>query len=250
MTTEALYDRIGVGYAQYRRTDARWAAAIEQALGSARTVINVGAGTGSYEPEGRAVLAVEPSATMIGQRPAGSAPAIRAFAEDLPVPDDWADAAMAVLAVHHWTDWRRGLAELRRVASLQVVLAADTRQHADFWFARDYVPELAEFELTRLSAPQIAAELGAHTVVPLPLAADFSDGVYPAYWRRPEAYLDPQIWCSASALAQVDPAALARGVRRLRADLESGRWHENYRELLSLDEYDAGFCLLVAGSLP
>lgn len=250
MTSHTLYDRIGIGYARGRRTDPRWMTAIDQALGSARTVINVGAGAGSYEPADREVLAIEPSAEMIGQRPAGSAPVLQAAAEDLPVLDGYAEAAMAVLTVHHWSDWRRGLAEMRRVAPLQIVLAADTGKHAEHWLARDYIPELAAFELTRRSATEIAEEMGAHTVVPLPLPADFSDSVWPAHWRRPGAYLDPEVRRSASALNQVDPGAVDRGIERLRIDLASGRWHDRYGYLLNQEEFDAGFCLIVAGHLP
>ncbi|WP_257901056.1 class I SAM-dependent methyltransferase [Saccharothrix obliqua] len=220
-------------------------AAVVAALGDARTIIDVGAGTGSYEPDGRVVLAVEPSTGMIRQRPPTAGPAVRAVAEALPVRDNAADAALAVLTVHHWTDWRRGLAELRRVAPRRVVLAYDTRLHVDFWFVREYVPEIAELELGRPSAPDIAHELGAESVTPLPLPWDFTDGVFPAYWRRPTAYLDPRVRRACSALAQTDPAAVERGVRRLREDLATGRWHERHRELLALDHWDAGFRLIV-----
>lgn len=241
-----LYDTIGTGYASGRRTDPRWMTAITAALGDARSVLDVGAGTGSYEPADRTVLAVEPSAAMIGQRPIGSAPAVRAVAEALPVCDGGADAALAVLTVHHWTDWRRGIAELRRVAPLRVVLAYDTQRHADFWFVREYVPEIAALELSRPPLPDIAAELGAESVLPLPLPWDFTDGVFPAYWRRPEAYLDPGVRQSCSALAQVDGLAVERGVHRLRADLDNGRWHARHGDLLDADEYDAGFRLIVS----
>ncbi|MGA6167216.1 methyltransferase domain-containing protein [Amycolatopsis magusensis] len=242
----ALYDRIGTGYSLGRRTDPRWMAETVAALGDARSIIDVGAGTGSYEPPDRTVLAVEPSAEMVRQRPAGASPAVRALAEALPVRDRAADAALAVLTVHHWTDWRGGLAELRRIAPRQVVLAYDTRLHAEFWFVREYVPEIADLERGRPSAPDIAAELDAESVLPLPLPWDFTDGVFPAHWRRPAAYLDPRVRRACSALAQTDPAAVERGVRRLREDLDSGRWHEQHRDLLALDRWDAGFRLIVA----
>ncbi|AXB41792.1 class I SAM-dependent methyltransferase [Amycolatopsis albispora] len=244
----ALYDRIGEGYALGRRTDPRWLTPILDALGPARTVADIGAGTGSYEPADRPVFAVEPSPSMIRQRPPHASPAVRAVAEALPFRDRAIDAAMAVLTVHHWTGWRAGLAELRRIAPRQVVLAYDTRRHAGFWFVREYVPEIAALELGRPSADDIAGELGADRVLPLPVPWDFTDGVFPAYWRRPAAYLDPGVRRSCSALAQTDPAAVERGIRRLRADLDSGRWHERHRDLLALDEWDAGFRLIVAGS--
>ena len=241
-----LYDDIGVGYSLGRRADPRWAAPILAALGDAQSVVNVGAGTGSYEPSDRRLLAVEPSAEMIRQRPSGSAPAVRAGAEQLPLRDGTVDAALAVLTVHHWTDWRRGLAELRRVSARRVVVAYDTRVHCEFWFVRDYLPEIADRELGRPSADDIAAELDAVRVVPLLVPWDFADGVFPAHWRRPDAYLDPRVRRACSALAQSDPAAVERAVRKLRADLDSGRWHERNRDLLDLDDWDAGFRLIVS----
>jgi SAM-dependent methyltransferase len=240
------YDEIGVGYALGRRTDPRWLAPVLSALGSAASVLDVGSGTGSYEPPSRKVVAVEPSAEMIRQRAPEAAPVVRAVAEALPFASGTFDAALAVLTVHHWPDWRRGLAELRRVASRQVVLAYDTARHSDFWFVREYVPEVAALEASRPSAPEIAAELGATSVTELPVPWDFTDGVFPAYWRRPEAYLDPAVRQSCSALAQTSPAAVDRGIARLRADLESGRWQAEHAELLDLPEWDAGFRLIVA----
>ncbi|MEJ2857919.1 MULTISPECIES: class I SAM-dependent methyltransferase [unclassified Saccharothrix] len=220
--------------------------AISNALGTARSVVNVGAGTGNYEPHDRAVVALEPSTEMIRQRRPGVGPAVRAVAEALPLRDHAADAALAVLTVHHWSDWRAGLAELRRVAPRRVVLAYDTQRHTQYWFVREYVPEIADLELTRPSADDIAHELGADSVTPLPLPWDFTDGVFPAYWRRPEAYLDPRVRRACSALAQTDPDAVERGIRRLREDLDSGRWHEVHRDLLGLDQWDAGFRLIVS----
>ncbi|MGW3958535.1 class I SAM-dependent methyltransferase [Amycolatopsis sp. NPDC005003] len=240
------YDEIGVGYALGRRTDPRWLAPLLSALGPAASVLDVGSGTGSYEPPSRRVVAVEPSAEMIRQRSPEAAPVVRAVAEALPFASGTFDAALAVLTVHHWPDWRAGLAELRRVASRQVVLAYDTARHSDFWFVREYVPEVAALERSRPSAPEIAEYLGAASVVPLPVPWDFTDGVFPAYWRRPEAYLDPAVRRSCSALAQTSPAAVTRGIDRLRADLESGRWHADHAELLDLPEWDAGFRLIVA----
>jgi SAM-dependent methyltransferase len=240
-----LYDDIGLDYARGRRTDPRWRVHVDAALGGSDSVINVGAGTGSYEPA-ETVLAVEPSAEMIRQRPVGAAPAVRAVAEALPLPTDAADAVLAVLTVHHWPDWRRGIAELRRVAPLRVVLAYDTHRHSEFWFVREYVPEIATLELSRPSADDIAHELGADTVIPLLLPWDFTDGVFPAHWRRPAAYLDPVVRRNCSALAQVDQAAADRGISGLRADLASGQWHNRHRQLLDLAEFDAGFRLIVS----
>jgi SAM-dependent methyltransferase len=206
------YDEIGVGYARGRRTDPRWLTPVLDALGPAPSVLDVGSGTGSYEPPARRVVAVEPSAEMIRQRRPGAAPVVRAVAEALPFADGAFDAALAVLTVHHWRDWRRGLDELRRVASRQVVLAYDTALHNDFWLVREYVPEVALLERSRPSAPEIADFLGAASVVELPVPWDFTDGVFPAHWRRPEAYLDPAVRRSCSALAQTPPEAVLRAL--------------------------------------
>lgn len=245
MSRTELYDDIGAGYALGRRTDPRWMVAIERALGDAASIVDVGAGTGSYEPAGT-MLAVEPSTAMIRQRPPGAAPAVRAVAEALPLHDNRADAALAVLTVHHWTDWRSGLAEMRRVAPHRVVLCYDTTRHLDFWFVRDYVPEIADLERGRPSADDIAHEMNADTMETLPVPWDFTDGVFPAHWRRPAAYLHPGVRQACSALAQTDPAAVTRGIDRLRDDLATGRWHDRQHDLLALDEWDAGFRLVVS----
>src|SRR5256885_7425367 len=239
-----VYDTIGVGYAAGRCTDPRWMAPILAALGDARRIVNIGAGTGSYEPPGTA-LAVEPSVEMIRQRRPGAAPVVQSVAERLPLRDGIADAAMAILTVHHWTDWRRGVAELRRVARRQVVLAFDVAVQCDFWLVRDYLPEVIALDTTRAGAVEIAAELGADTVISLPLPWNFTDGVLPAHWRRPEAYFDPLVRQACSGLQQIDQAPVTRGLAQLREDLDSGRWAIRNHNLLAADEYDAGFRLLV-----
>ncbi|MHB1612890.1 MAG: class I SAM-dependent methyltransferase [Actinomycetes bacterium] len=221
---------------------------VTSAVGAARTVVNVGAGTGSYEPSGARVVAIDPSEVMLRQRPTRAAPALRARAEHLPIRDQAVDVAMAVLTVHHWTAWRAGIEEMRRVAPKQVIIAYDPQLHCDFWLVREYIPEVARLELGRPSADDIANQLEAITVTTLPVPWDFADGVFPAHWRRPEAYLDERVRRNCSALAQTDPAAVSRGIHRLRRDLESGRWHEQHRELLAAEELDAGFRLIVGGS--
>lgn len=240
-----VYDRIGVGYARGRRTDPRWMSVIQHAIGDAATIVNVGAGTGSYESD-RVRLAVEPSVEMISQR-AGRAPVVRAVAERLPLADRVADAATAILTVHHWSDWRRGLAELRRVSTRQVVLAFDTAINMRFWLVHEYIPAIADFEWTRPGAVAIAEELGADRVVPLPVPWDFTDGVMSAHWRRPAAYLDPAVRAACSGLVQIDQSAVDRGIAALRADLDSGRWAERHADLLAAEEYDAGFRLIIRG---
>lgn len=239
-----LYDRIGRGYASGRRTDPRIAARIWAALGDARTVLNVGAGTGSYEPEDREVLAVEPSAVMRAQRPPGAAPCIDAVAEDLPFAAGAFDAAMAVLSDHHWSDPIGGLRELRRVARKVVVFQCDPLAFERFWFVRDYLPEFVAIGRHGSSLAARAAVIEA-SIEPVPIPWDCVDGFWGAHWRRPEAYLDPAIRHNASVWSQVGPEVEARAVAALAADLESGRWHRRNRDLLALDELDLGYRLLV-----
>jgi SAM-dependent methyltransferase len=243
----AIYDEIGRTYAATRRADPRIQAAIWAALGDARTVVNVGAGTGSYEPP-TTVLAVEPSAAMIAQRPPGSAPAVQAAAEQIPLPDGACDAALAVLTIHHWRDPERGLRELRRVARRAVVLTCDLSLAERFWLARDYLPESATFKRGRMPPlASVQAWLGGAEVSVVPVPHDCQDGFFCAFWRRPEAYLDPAVRAGISSLAQLG-APVDRAVARLAEDLRSGAWHERNRELLGLDEIDLGYRLVVAGS--
>jgi len=218
------------------------------ALGDATTVVNVGAGSGSYEPGDRVVVAVEPSAVMLSQRPLGAAPALRAVAEALPFPDDAVDVAMAVLTVHHWSDVGHGLAELRRVARRQVVFGFDPSRQLDLWFTAEYVPAAAAMEEGRApSVDELSERLGGATIESVPIPHDCSDGFLGAYWRRPEAYLDPDVRASISSLAQLDPPDVEPGIERLADDLESGAWHERHGALLELDELELGYWLLVAG---
>lgn len=239
---EARYDAIGEGYAQRRKPDPRIAAAIVAALGDARTVVNVGAGTGSYEPGDRAVQAVEPSETMIRQRPAHAAPCVRASAEALPFPDGSYDAAMAILTIHHWSDWRAGLREMRRVARRIVLLTFDV-EAAHFWLTRDYFPALAALDREIMPAlGDLTGELGAPRITPVPIPHDCEDGFLGAYWRRPDVYLDPLARRSMSSFARIDAED---GLARLARDVESGAWRQRYAGLLGLDALDVGYRLLV-----
>lgn len=238
----AIYDFIGDGYAQRRRGDPRIAALIEAALGDARSVINVGAGAGSYEPRERIVQAVEPSALMIAQRSADAAPCVQASAEALPFADKSFDAAMAILTIHHWSDWRVGLRELKRVARRRIVLLTFDVEASDFWLTRDYVPALAD--LDRVIMPkldELADELGGFESTPVPIPHDCIDGFLGAYWRRPEAYLDPRARQSMSSFARIDAED---GLQRLAADLDGGAWRARNGELLDLDALDVGYRLL------
>ncbi len=241
---EAVYDGLGLGegYALRRRPDPRIASAIAAALGDARLVINVGAGAGSYEPADRIVRAVEPSSVMIAQRPESAAPCVCAAAESLPFADDAFDAAMAVLTIHHWTDWCAGLREMRRVARRRIVLLTFDVEASDFWLMRDYFPALAELDrriMPKLS--DMAGALGAFEAAPVPIPYDCIDGFLGAYWRRPEIYLDDVARKSMSSFAKIDPQD---GLQRLADDLASGAWRSRYAPLLSLDALDVGYRLV------
>jgi SAM-dependent methyltransferase len=240
-----LYDSIGKRYTDVRGEDHRIAARIRAALGNARTVVNVGAGTGSYEPADLEVVAVEPSETMIKQRPAGAAPVVQAFAEELPFKDGSFDAAMAILTDHHWTNQARGLAELRRVARRVVLFSWDPATVYDMWIVRDYLPSMADLIPTGYRLADTLARLGDARAEPVPIPHDCRDGFLHAYWRRPEAYLDPAVRAGISVFAQVDPRAVEEGIERLRRDLESGEWQRRNAELLELEEVDAGYRLIV-----
>ena len=247
MPEAPAYDVIGRGYASRRRADPRIEAQVLGALGDAQHVVNVGAGAGSYEPRDRAVVAVEPSEVMIAQRGADAAPVVRGVAERLPFAEGSFDAALAVLTVHHWTDVAAGLAELRRVAPRRVVLGFDEPQALSFWLAADYFPEIAEVESAR--APQLedlVDGLGATRVEVVPVPHDCTDGFAGAYWRRPEAYLDPDVRAGISSLAVIPDDLLAPALAQLRADIDSGAWHERHADLLALDEIDLGYRLVIS----
>jgi SAM-dependent methyltransferase len=246
MTESALYDRLGVTYTATRREDPRLAAAIHAALGDAVTVVNVGAGTGSYEPRDRRVVAIEPSRVMIAQRPRDAAPAIVGTAEDLPLADDSVDAAMAVLTDHHWPDRARGLAEMRRVARRRaVVFQHDPPVAADFWLTRDYLPTfLARLRGRRLAA--MMAPLGDVELRPVPIPHDCRDGFLGAFWRRPEAYLDPEVRAGISVFALLSDDEVSAAVDALRADLRSGAWARRNAGILDREELDLGFRVVVA----
>jgi SAM-dependent methyltransferase len=248
MSGVQLYDTIGAAYTVTRRTEPRIAAQVWAALGDARTVLNVGAGTASYEPPDRVVTAVEPSALMRTQRPADAAPCVAAFAESLPFEDQSFDAAMAFATVHHWQDPIAGLSEMRRVARRVVVFtheSSDAGWLRRFWLTRDYLPEVADLVAGRPSLSELAGAIGARTE-PVLIPWDCVDGFFEAYWRRPEAYLDDQVRRGVSVWARVGPDAEQRAVRSLRDDLASGQWAERNRDLVALDAAELGLRLLVA----
>ncbi|MDP9343261.1 MAG: class I SAM-dependent methyltransferase [Actinomycetota bacterium] len=242
------YDRIGGAYGVTRRTDPRIAAVVVRALGDAASVLNVGAGTGSYEPDDRRVVALDPSRTMLVQRPPGSAPAVQGVAEALPFRDGAFDAVMGILTIHHWADWRRGLAEARRVARRRVVLLiSDQDVWERFWLLQDYLPALIELDRARfVPISDILRALGGARVEPVPIPRDCRDGFTGAFWARPEAYLEPRVRAGMSPFGVLSPDRTADGLRRLAADLASGEWDRRYGHLRTADDHDLGYRLVIA----
>jgi SAM-dependent methyltransferase len=247
----ASYDRLGRGYAAGRGTDPRIAAAIDAALGDARTVLNVGAGTGSYEPAGREVIAVEPSAVMIAQRLAGGAPAVQASAEGLPFDDDSFDAAMAIVSDHHWSDRAAGMREMLRVARKRVLLVnMDPALSERFWLTRDYLPCFMSLVPTPYREPgywraELEGLLGELEIEPIPVPHDCRDGFYQAYWRRPEAYLEETVRNSTSVFHLLPGEEVDAAIDQLRRDLDSGAWATKNADLLELPALDLGLRLAV-----
>jgi SAM-dependent methyltransferase len=244
-----LYDKIGIDYRSYRRPDPRLASAILRALGEAHTVVNVGAGTGSYEPTDRSIVAVEPSLAMIRQRPAGSAPVVQASAMHLPFRDATFAAALAVLTVHHWPDRARGLAELARVARHRLVIVTCDPATSGFWLVEDYFPEIGAIDRRILpSIEELRGVLGDLDVRPLPVPHDCTDGFLGAYWRRPHAYLDEGVRSAMSTFSKL--SHVDSGLARLRRDLEDGTWARRYAYLLLQSELDLGYRLVMARGRP
>jgi hypothetical protein len=247
--TTPVYDTIGASYNTTRRADPRLEQIIWAALGDSNTVLNVGAGTGAYEPPDRCVVAVEPSATMRQARPPEAAPCLAAIAESLPFDDASFGTVMAILTVHHWSDYRAGLAELRRVARQRVlILHWDQKILDQLWLAR-YFPEAFAFDRRRSpSLDDVRAGLGPGTqVIPLLVPHDCQDGFGAAYWRRPRAYLDPAVRAGISMLAQTEHQR-ADGLNRLRHDLDDGTWAARHQTLLDQPEHDCGYRLIIAGA--
>lgn len=244
---DADYGVIGVGYAQYRRPEPAFTIAIRAELGNARTLVNVGAGAGSYEPTDLDVTAVEPSATMRAQRPTGLVSAVDASAEDLPFGNGTFDAALASFTVHQWRDLRAGLHEVRRVTRGPVVILTCDPAALERSWINDYAPEVIATEASRYPSIDALREGLAGTVsvesVPIPLGC--VDGFSEAYYGRPEALLDPGARRANSAWSFVGPDVEARFARTLRSDLESGAWDARYGVLRSQPTFDGSLRLVV-----
>jgi len=242
-----LYERIGTQYGAIRQPDHRLYARILGALGNTQPVLNVGAGTGNYEPTDQPVVALEPSEVMARQRSPGSAPVVRGVAEGLPFADRSFGAALATFTVHHWSDVRGGLRELRRVSRRQVLLVHD-RDLCDYYWITEYFPEiLAMPSEQHPSVDQLCRWLDVIRIETLPIPADCTDGFCSAFWARPEALLDPALRAGSSSLSQLDPVTAEANAGHLRADLASGDWDSRYGFLRRLPEFDMGYRLLIAG---
>jgi SAM-dependent methyltransferase len=246
----ARYDTIGRGYSRTRREDPRLRARIHAALADARTVVNVGAGAGSYEPRDRHVIAIEPSDVMAAQRSRELAPAIRASAGRIPLRDGSMDAAMAVLSVHHWDGEReQGIRELRRVArGAVVILTYDAAVSGAMWLMKDYLPEVAALDLRIFPRPQQLAEWlgGGVRIDEIPIPRDTPDWMLGSFWAHPERVLDADARAATSGFARMSPEVVERVVAQVARDLASGLWDERYEHLRSLDELDVGLRLVVA----
>lgn len=244
----ALYDTIGATYGRYRRPDPRIQAAIDAALGDAKSIANIGAGSGSYEPDGLRI-AVEPSLTMIAQRRANAAPVLQAVAEHLPFLDNQFDVALAILTTHHWPDPRAGLAEVARISRRQIILTHNDAAFADFWLTVDYIPELPKLDLAERFMPPIEETLHITDIFPVPVPWDCTDGFLCSYWRRPEMYLDPDARAAISGLALLGDEITRPAIRRLTEDIASGGWDARYGHLRELDELDLGYRIIIAEGL-
>ncbi len=243
-----IYNAIGLDYAQLRKPDPRLAALIHSQIIGQKTVLNVGAGTGSYEPEDKELVALEPSKEMISQRPAGAAPCVGGSVENLPFPDNSFDCAMALLTLHHWRDIDHGLSELERVVTKRLVLHTwDPMATEHFWIIHDYIPELLTLDADRFpKIDELAARFKSARIIEVPIPYDCTDGFQGAYWRRPEAYLDDHVKKGISSFQQIPHRALIRGLGKLKADLENGLWYKRYADILEKEEIDLGYRLIVA----
>lgn len=241
----AKYDQIGSTYTSTRKADARIAALIGSVIPPDAEILNVGAGTGSYEPEGARVFAVEPSKAMIAQRPRGSAPVIRALAEALPFGDQSVDVILGILTIHHWTDIERGLAECRRVARRRLVFLTWDPTAAHFWLTEDYFPQLlAQARALFPSIDMLRCVLGAVHSIPVPIPSDCTDGFLGAYWKRPAAYCDAVVRRGISAFAMIDD--VHEPLARLKSDIASGEWLRRNHSLSALSTLDLGYRIVVA----
>lgn len=244
--SRAAYEDLGINYSDFRRADPCIEARIWAALGDARSVVNVGAGTGSYEPRDRELIAVEPSLLMISKRPPDAAPARQSVAEALPLDDKSVDAAMGTLTIHHWNDLDAGIAEMRRVARKRIVLLTiDAEKNSEIWTLSEYFPAAAQAEREKMPAMSaVEAILPKATIEVVPTPSRCRDEFTSALWDRPELFLEPSVLRASSLWHQLSSELISQGQKRLRADLASGRWDEKHGHLRTLPELDIGLRLI------
>lgn len=235
-----LYDQIGHRYSNTRLPDPRIARGLHDTIRDCRSVVNVGAGVGAYEPADRCIVAIEPSITMIKQRRAGSAPAVQAVASALPLKDQCADATTAILTVHHWQLRSEALSELGRISRKRIVFLTWDPDHEGFWLTQQYLPSIAALDRKIFPAmSELARALGAIRTTVLPIPHDCLDGFLGAFWRRPEAYLDPAIRAGMSTFSRIDDEQV--GLERLRKDLASGAWERRFGHVRTHSALDIGY---------
>ena len=243
----ALYDSIGLTYSDRRESDPRIAAAIEAAIAGCDSILNVGAGTGSYEPASKSLIAIEPSRTMIAQRPRGAAPVVQGFAESLPFRDGSFDAVLGILTVHHWKDQGKGFSECRRVARSRVVFfTIDFNVCARFWLF-EYFPELIIDRDIFPSVERYADFFQSVELMPVPIPADCRDGFLGAYWKRPRAYLDPLVRAGISTFSRIGD--IGPNLSRLETDVDSGVWERRNSDLQHRSTLDLGYRLVIGRNL-
>ncbi|HAA12080.1 MAG TPA: SAM-dependent methyltransferase [Cytophagales bacterium] len=240
-----LYDEIGKAYVATRRTDPRIADQLHAELAGATKIINIGAGAGSYEPEGIDLIAVEPSTKMIAQRPKEAHPVVKASAEALPFEDNSFSHALTILSIHHWQDQTRGFREINRVTTHKFIALTWDPTAEPFWLTRDYFPEGYAMDLKIFSPLEYFDDHFEEVkVTPLLIPHDCQDGFLAAYWKRPQAYLDPVVRQSISTFAKLDD--VTEGLQKLETDLNSGAWADRNQDLLEQSELDAGYRIVTA----
>jgi SAM-dependent methyltransferase len=243
------YDKLGQKYSVKRQTEPAIFSYIVKALGDAATVLNVGAGTGSYEPTDRYVIAVEPSLVMRSQRESNNKnPAVIAFADNLPFDDNSFEASTAFVTVHHWSDIHKGLHELRRVTKNQVIIMTfDPEALDDFWNAI-YFPELIEAEKKRYpSIDFITTALGGTCEVQkIPIPFDCADGFQEAFYGRPEAFLDKQVRQSQSAWGFISPEVEEKYIKDFAEELASGEWDKKYGHYRTQPSFTCALRLIIS----
>ena len=249
--TSADYNFVGKNYSKLRKADPIINKYIVDALLNIDSIINVGAGTGSYEPKDKKITAIEPSSIMRNQRDINSnAEVFNAVAENLPFNSNSFDAAMAILSIHHWNDWKKGLQEMIRVSRYKLVLLTWIDIHIDFWLY-DYFPKIRNLDINLFpSLEDLSNSLGNFEIITVPIPSTCQDGFLCAYWLRPDCYLNPSIRSAISTFSRMEERDLNSGLIKLSNDLRSGAWYEKYKHLLNLKEFDFGYRLIVHNKIP